>query len=290
MSVHLKTRHEIEPGAVTGSMPIGSAHVHKSNKTTKRKVNDHELVIRQLKIGITVDRDQMAELAGVPLGMYHGHYNEQGAPFQHESILLTKRELVVSGKITRTIEGEKEPIELVLPSKKTTATKIRFVLEPFGAAMICELEWVAGDESGEVRLFLDEPVAVDLELHEPQIQMFPATENKPAELKSGAAADALAPAQQFPPEDSRRKGKLDDQTTVRIVGPGVDSGEMKLGEFRERVARVVAKDKTNETRAAKQARESGAGDKFMREAQEHARKHPRKEPPKPEARKDSRRK
>lgn len=154
--------------------------------------------------GVRVQRDQMDELSGWPIGVTSHLYDELGAPYQHTSFLLPKRQLLFVGTIEARKESGATTAELKL--KKALVSSMRFSLDTPDdqgptAVMSFTLQWKAdGDEGEDVRhllrdrcyldgKFADEPQK-PLQLSSPASPKAEAAAGHRAALERQAAADA----------------------------------------------------------------------------------------------------
>lgn len=141
--------------------------VGKSIRASRKKVDDNEQTICEIRVQMTVTREQFAQLAGVPYSLVESFYGEEGLPLERMSLLLTKRELAAHGKLTR---GEGEHTA-TLEIKKATAVNLTFVPEPNMAVFICKLSWIAaGDEVEDVKDLLGCYCNVDMTFKGPAEQ------------------------------------------------------------------------------------------------------------------------
>lgn len=141
--------------------------IGKSITAKRKKIGDSDKTICEIKVQMTVNRRQFEQLAGLPEGWCNNFYAEEGLPIAAMSLLMTKRELEVSGQLSR---GE-EDFEAVLEVNKATASDMRFVPEPNTAIFICKLSWVAaGDEVDDVKDLLGSFCSVDLRFKTPAEQ------------------------------------------------------------------------------------------------------------------------
>jgi hypothetical protein len=151
------------------------AEVGKKMNVDRKKADDSDLIVCSIKVAFPVTREEAAELTGFPLATINALYNEAGVPLQHASLLMTKRELLVAGKIARHIpedqqadftDPNKKPPVLELP--RSLATDMRFVLDNLGAGFRGTLSWKArGDEVEDVEPLLGSKAEISLEFSEP---------------------------------------------------------------------------------------------------------------------------
>lgn len=164
-------------------MPItiktNKAHIGKKMAVDRVKVDDADMVVCKITLAFDATREQAAEIAGIPLASLMSLYNESGTPVQHASILLTKRELLVKGRIARHIaqdqqedlvEPNKKPPELQLP--KALAKDMRFVLEPMKAGFRGSIMWkAAGDEVEDIKALLATDAEIALTFEDPKVEL-----------------------------------------------------------------------------------------------------------------------
>lgn len=197
-----------------------------SVKRDKADAGDDEVISCQITVrGIRVQRDTMDELSGVPIGCTSMLYSDLGAPFQAMSFLLPKRVLMATGKIRHSRALAKGGSALAL--KGALVRNVRFNLDQPDehgptASWSFTLHWrAAGDEVDDVRHLLGQECQLDMLFKEE-----PGTQPM------------------FPDKPARGAG---DNTSVRVTGPGFDSGEVKMSELKAAVRSEKAR------RAAKAA-------------------------------------
>lgn len=152
--------------------------------------------------GVRVQRDQMDELAGLPVGATSHLYDELGAPFQHMSFLLPKRMLLFIGKIEARKESGATTAELDL--KKAIVSSMRFSVDTPDdqgptAVMSFTLQWkAAGDEGEDVKHLLRDRCYMDGKFaDEPQ---------KPLNLTSASSKDEKAAGHRAKLEKEKNAG------------------------------------------------------------------------------------
>lgn len=141
--------------------------IGKSITARRKKIEDTENTVCEVRVQMTVNRRQFEALAGFPDRFCDHFYTEEGEPRSRMSLLMTKRELLVSGTLKRGDEG----FEAVLKVSKATASDMRFVPEPNTAVFICKLSWLAaGDEVEDIKNLLGSFCSVDLKFKVPAEQ------------------------------------------------------------------------------------------------------------------------
>lgn len=233
--------------------------------------------------GIRVSRDQMDELAGLPIGVTSQLYNELGAPYQRMSFLLPKRVLLVSGNVEHRRESGATIAKLKLT--KAAAGSLRFNLdtpdEHGPTAMLSfTLMWkAAGDEIEDVKDLLAHTCFLAVTFKEENNQQPLFNDSKPSASAEKAAGERSALDRKRLAAGERATDN--DETTVRLTGPGLDTGEIPASQFRKMANKVVENERAAKAAAAKgKSNVVGIGSKFEREAREKAAKHPRRDPPK----------
>jgi hypothetical protein len=210
--------------------------------------------------GVRVQRDQMDELCGWPIGCTSQLYDELGAPFQHTSFLLPKRMLLFVGTIEARKESGATTAELAL--KKAIVSSMRFSLDTPDdqgptAVMSFTLQWKAsGDEGDDVKHLLRDRCFLEGKFADEPQKPLDLTSNSPKAEKSAGHRAKL---------DRKRQAAGERESDDDVIPPV------------EAVTPPTPAPNPN----AKNAKKKGGGlAQLEKEAAEVARKHPRREPPK----------
>lgn len=127
-----------------------TAQLPKTFRVAREKLDDDtEQVIAHLRVAdIMLDRDQLDELCGQPIGWSAGAlFDDFGAPRARLSIALNRNDLTLSG----IIDGGKRPADAVLRLKDAGMSGIGLELTKLGALLSCQLSWrAAGDEVDDI--------------------------------------------------------------------------------------------------------------------------------------------
>lgn len=161
------------------TIKTNKAEVGKKLSTDRQKADGSNLVVCSIKLAFPCTREEVAELTGLPLACIMSFYAETGLPLQHTSLLMTKRELLLSADIARHIpedqqadlvDPDKQPPKLNLP--KALASDMRFVLEQNGAGFRGKIQWKArGDEVEDLEGLLGGPAEIKIKFHDPKLEL-----------------------------------------------------------------------------------------------------------------------
>jgi hypothetical protein len=122
--------------------------------------DDSEGVVAHLKIAdCLVDRDQLDELLGLPVGWSTGAlYDDFGAPLSRLTLSVARRELLFTGVLRDGSELSAARLKL----KDAEISGITLELTKLGALLACQLSWVAaGDEVDDIADMLGAICALD---------------------------------------------------------------------------------------------------------------------------------
>lgn len=138
-----------------------TATLAKSFSVKREKTDDEsEHVVAHLKISdCLVDRDQLDEIIGLPVGWSTGAlFDELGAPLARLTLGLARRELLFNG----VIKGGEKSTDPKLKLKDAEISGITLELTKLGALLGCSLSWLAaGDEVDDIADMLGAICAVD---------------------------------------------------------------------------------------------------------------------------------
>lgn len=122
--------------------------------------DDTERVIAHLKLSdCLVDRDQLDELVGLPVGWSTGAlFDDLGAPLARLTLGLGPRDLLFTG----TIAGGHKSTDPRLKLRDAEIGGITLELTKLGALLACSLSWIAeGDEVDDIADMLGAICAVE---------------------------------------------------------------------------------------------------------------------------------
>ena len=129
----------------------------------EKQPDDAEIVVAHLKIAdCQIDRDQLDELCGQPVGWSTGAlYDELGAPLARVTLTLHRSDWTAAG----VIRGGDKSTDPRLTLKDAELSAVTLELAPLGALLACQLSWAAaGDEVDDIADMLGKLCAVDLVL------------------------------------------------------------------------------------------------------------------------------
>ena len=143
-----------------------TATLAKSFSVKREKTDDEsEHVVAHLKISdCLVDRDQLDEIIGLPVGWSTGAlFDDLGAPLARLTLGLARRELRLSG----VIKGGEKSTDPKLKLKDAAVDGITLELTKLGALLSCQLSWTAeGDEVDDIADLLGQLCAASLVLED----------------------------------------------------------------------------------------------------------------------------
>lgn len=150
-----------------------SGHLKKDMKTSRQKSGDDEIVTCSVSIkGLRVDREDMEELGGWPIGALGALYNDQAIPYQRASFLVPDRVLAVTGWIEHRKDSGAALARLTF-TRPAIGADLRFYLDAPdetktpGALMSFSLTWkAAGDEVEDVEPLLKRKCFLKLKFKE----------------------------------------------------------------------------------------------------------------------------
>ena len=129
----------------------------------EKQPDDAEIVVAHLKIAdCQIDRDQLDELCGQPVGWSTGAlYDELGAPLARVTLTLHRSDWTAAG----VIRGGDKSTDPRLTLKDAELSAVTLELAPLGALLACQLSWAAaGDEVDDIADMLGKLCGVDLVL------------------------------------------------------------------------------------------------------------------------------
>lgn len=192
MTIHLKSTCEV---AKTFSVK------------REKQSDDAEIVVAHLKIAdCLIDRDQLDELCGQPIGWSTGAlYDDLGAPLARVTLTLHRSDWTAAG----VIRGGDKSTDPRLTLKDAELSAVTLELAPLGALLACQLSWAAaGDEVDDIADMLGKLCGVDLV------------------LTDGGQGDLLRSGKPLSPSEtmahnskliaSLRRGELDHEDLPRI--------------------------------------------------------------------------
>jgi hypothetical protein len=148
--------------------------VDKSLETKREKSSETTMTVCSIKLELSVDRDLMTEIAGWPVELTNSLFTVGGEAVREVSLLLTKRELLVTDVTLTRKEPEDAQQDLTDPNKtppslhlpKGIMSDIRFVpLNSWMSRLKFKLMWKArGDEVEDLEGLLDTECSMQLEV------------------------------------------------------------------------------------------------------------------------------
>ena len=169
----------------------------------EKQPDDAEIVVAHLKIAeCMIDRDQLDELCGQPVGWSTGAlYDELGAPLARVTLTLHRSDWTAAG----VIRGGDKSTDPRLTLKDAELSAVTLELAPLGALLACQLSWAAaGDEVDDIADMLGKIVTFDLV------------------LSNGGQGDLLAPLKGMALRDGITSIELQDgdgKTLLKVEQP-----------------------------------------------------------------------